>query len=222
MPHQPPQEELLTAPQAFDAIARDDATFLTFATCIGDLNAPSRVLAAARAVHHRTVLDLGCGPAVWWRSLVSASTASGCPAPIYTGADASPAMLARARVAAPELDRPERLVAIEEGKWLPWPDRHFDFVFVRHLLEHLIEAKMISQLREALRVTKSELVIAFSQCTQGVRPAPILTDEHLGAKRWAHRVDAVTDAVEASGFLVLTRTTTPVPREEVWICERAR
>lgn len=205
----------MDAPEAFDAIAANPRTFHEFHQCIGDAAAESRTIAAARAALHRTVLDLGCGPAVWWATLCR----HGSP-PIYTGADASPAMLERARALWPELANEHRLILLDPAKPLPFHASHFDFVHVRHLLEHLETRAAVAMLGEAMRTAHREVVFTLSQFSHTLSPESLLTDEHLGARRWSHSRTVLQEAVRQGGFHVVERRRTRTVREELWICCR--
>lgn len=205
----------MDAPEAFEAIASNSRTFHEFHACIGDASAHSRLIAAQRAALHPTVLDLGCGPAVWWATLVRL----GSP-PVYTGADASPAMLARARALWPELDNEHRLVLLDPKARLPFMASHFSFVHVRHLLEHLPLQEAVTMLVEAFRIAHREVVFTLSQFSHTLGSSSILTDGHLGAQRWSHPRATLEVVIREAGFHLIERQRTRTVREELWICCR--
>lgn len=144
-----------------------------FMAGIGKPNHPSRELAASRLAGCASVLDIGCGPAVFYRTL---QHRFGEKAPIYFGVDAVATMFDHA----PEEARPA--LRIQRAEDLACPDESFQGVLLRHVLEHLDDPR--DALTEAVRVTGRDLVIVFSQWTNDRQR--LLTDTHLRAARFSH------------------------------------
>jgi ubiquinone/menaquinone biosynthesis C-methylase UbiE len=100
---------------------------------------------------HPDVLDIACGTAVNWETFKKFNMPCN-----YTGLDRTKNLLTHAK----ELYGDE--ISLVEGyaQDLPFKDNSFDIVILRHILEHLQEGYE-DVIKEALRVTRKELVVVF-------------------------------------------------------------
>lgn len=211
------------APDAFAKIAENRMT--DFLAGIGGPSHPSRLLAAKRLAACETILDVGCGPGVFLHTLQDTRPEGFT----YVGVDPVPAMTdAAERLHRKHYLGPWRNARAEE---LPFPDRTFQGVLVRHVLEHL--QAPVPALREAARVCDRDLVLVFSQWTNPRRS--IVSDSHLQALRWSHHDSTLFVAVpefhtvaryiwRPGGTVEACRdemvTETLAPREEFWHLSR--
>jgi ubiquinone/menaquinone biosynthesis C-methylase UbiE len=117
----------------------------------------------------RTVLDAGCGPATEFEGYQRA----GLPM-TYTGIDGSERMLAMARRRYPSA----RLVrgALDA---MPFGDRSFDVVLLKHVLEHQPDYRPV--IREAVRLCRRAVVIDLFH-----RLLPLPFDVRLKDRRGFH------------------------------------
>ena len=207
------------APGAFSAIASDEAAMRSFLGSIGDAHAPSRVAIAQLLERCDDVLDIGCGPALTFAALQWHRQGRSWR---YCGVDPVRAMLEAAQTwpRLPILELRERLDGEQVQRLgglvvIPWPFENAmsvlrvgeysreageppcaDGVVLRHVLEHLQDPAPL--LRSAARSVRSggRLVVVLSQAsrTAGL-PLPLLTDCHLGARRWSHWRPALFQAI---------------------------
>jgi glycosyltransferase involved in cell wall biosynthesis len=98
-----------------------------------------------------SLLDVGCGPGALWPHLGEFG-----PRFSWAGVDATPAMLAVARRHFP-------LVPVYHGDAgaLPLPDKSFDLVLLRHVLEYLPGSLLENAIREATRVARRLVLVDF-------------------------------------------------------------
>jgi len=187
--------------QPWDALANDPR----FLEGIGADFEYSRMVIAFAILHHSwtfasgelKVLDLGCGPGVFLDTLMKATKEhqitldpligrNSQVALSYFGIDSSPAMIEEAR-------RRHRAAA-DRFQVMPTeniPDQAFDYVVVRHVLEH--QENPFPLLSELKRITKRKLWIAFSpsEATLGATvdwatAVSARVDTHLGVDRYVH------------------------------------
>lgn len=175
--------------------AADSAEWRWFAAAIGAATAASRAQAALDIAGAASVVDVGCGPVVFYQTLLAHPPA---PSWTYTGTDASPEMVAEARRRLEgEPGRPQVLVA--EIDQLPLEDRSADAVVVRHVFEHLEDP--LPGLRECARVCRQHLVIVLSQyLAEG--ELRLLADLESGIPRWSHPRRWIYSELAAAGFSV--------------------
>jgi glycosyltransferase involved in cell wall biosynthesis len=98
-----------------------------------------------------SMLDVGCGPGALWVRLEPSA-----PRFSWTGVDATPEMLAVARRLFPRIP-----VHHADAGALPFDDRSFDVVLLRHVLEHLPDWLMEKALEEAMRTARRAVVLDF-------------------------------------------------------------
>lgn len=217
--------------EAFERVARDARAMQLFRAGIGAWNAPSRLLAAHKCAGARNVIDVGCGPGVFLRTLVE-TFAPNAP-PFYFGIDGSRAMIA----AAIELDQ----VLTAQGKLRPGRDRTgalshawgaaaFDVydvaseampfrwntmvtyprtpcvVVARHVLEH--HADPLPALRGIIRLAPDpgdSIVLVYSQGPLLTATSSRPTDQYLDCPRWAHAQEPLERELVGAGFHVAER-----------------
>jgi len=205
------------APHAFAKIA--DKRMPDFMAGIGGPGHPSRMLAADRLAACKRVLDVGCGPAVFWTTLHRTH-----PEIRYQGIDPVARMFQYAPIGCPELE-------VGRAEELPYESESLDGVLLRHVLEHLANPR--DALAEAVRVCRRDLVVVFSQWTNDRRQ--LLTDAHLRAARFSHVAGHLLNAAKPLELIARFRWTPtglrdergPVagvanlaPREELWHLSR--
>lgn len=118
---EPGSIDVTNATAAFAAIAANPPALRTFLACVGNGQAPSRLRAAAAMTDCRTILDVGCGPAVFFATLLEQRQhdAAGGGAWRYFGVDPVRELLELARGRGMFLDdsrRPGALRAAIEGE----------------------------------------------------------------------------------------------------------
>lgn len=96
------------------------------------------------------VLDAACGGAVNYETFKNAGLDIE-----YTGLDRTPKLLQAARRRYPNIH--VKFGYVEE---MPFADREYDVVILRHILEHLEEGYEIA-LKEAIRVASKEVIVVF-------------------------------------------------------------
>lgn len=183
---------------AFEDIAKDPARYATFAQCIGDAKAPSRVIAAQEIEKAgcESVLDVGCGPGVFGDTLLMREWAGS-----YLGYEPNGTMARKARHAVQTM----------------WPSDQFDAVLVRHVLEHLTPLAGSRLLAECRPRCRKLLLLAFSQELHNGSRA-ILTDKHLGAERYSHSRPMMLAELNRGFTVEMVPSEALVIREEMWIC----
>jgi len=97
----------------------------------------------------RTLLDAGCGPGTEFEGYKRAGLNLS-----YTGLDGSEKMLAVARS-----NHPDARFIRGSLDMLPFGDRSFDVVLLKHVLEHQPDYRPV--LREAVRVSRRAVVVNF-------------------------------------------------------------
>lgn len=219
------------APKAFQNIWEKHRHL--FIAGIGPAGAPSRKRAAEALTYCKSILDVGCGPGVFLTTLQLIPRAVVLDR--YVGVDAVADMLPEVPKAVTiqvegEPDVPEVII---EGTVIfqhctadkmPYADRDFEGVLVRHLLEHL--ENPLPVLKEACRLCSRTLVIVFSQWPR-MSGRSLPTDAYLGAPRWAHPEQTLELAIRIAGFRRIDKELfNPnqrdrlAPREGVWTCQR--
>jgi glycosyltransferase involved in cell wall biosynthesis/SAM-dependent methyltransferase len=166
-----------------------------------------RALADLAAGLGSEVLDLGCGPGALWPHLMRHR-----PRLRWVGADVTEAMVRAARAAFPTVP----VVQADAGR-LPWRDRAFDVVVVRHLLEHIPEPLMQRALTEAVRVARRAVVVAFylPPSEIGISHTARVA-EGFWETRWTRaEVDAAVAA--AGGALRERREGSGTEDDEIWV-----
>ncbi len=162
-----------------------------FLAGIGGHRHPSRLLAAKCLAGCETIIDVGCGPGVFWSTLADVH-----PGPFtYLGFDPVAEMFKSAGTGVYGF--------LREGaaESLPVPDKCADGVLVRHLLEHLEDP--CPAIREACRVCARDLVIVFSQWTNPRRK--MVSDSYLKALRWSHCDAPLIEAAWRHEFELVAR-----------------
>jgi len=205
------------APRAFATIA--EKRMPDFMAGIGGPGHPSRILAAERLAACGTVLDIGCGPAVFWTTLHRVR-----PEIEYRGIDPVARMFDYAPIGCPKLE-------VGHAEKLPYEAESFDGVLLRHVLEHIEDPR--DALAEAVRVCSRDLVVVFSQWTNDRHR--LLTDSHLRAARFSHVAGNLLGVAKPLELIARYRWTPtglrdargPVegaanlaPREELWHLSR--
>lgn len=207
------------APRAFRTIWEKHRAL--FIAGIGNAGAPSRLRAAEALRHCMSILDVGCGPGVFLTTLQLAEIEGHLEAlDRYVGVDAVHEMLLSFPQPWPEYATFQHCTADK----IPYADRDFEGVVVRHLLEHMRDPLPV--LKEACRLCSRTLVIVFSQWPHtGSKSVP--TDAYLGAARWSHPEWIMDSRIRRSGFRRIDREIfNPnqrdrlAPREAVWVCHR--
>lgn len=99
-----------------------------------------------------SVLDCGCGPCGQKASMMMTETLAGVE---YMGVDVSKQMLAKSRQLFPDVQLHQA-----EANRLPFAEKSFDAVLMKHLLEHQPDGYK-ELVREALRVAKKCVIIDF-------------------------------------------------------------
>lgn len=129
----------------WDTKLLDKPTLDAFLNHLGEANAPSRVAAhqTAQALNIRTMLDVGCGPALdhWFETGIA-----------WRGVDGSDVLVNYCREKGVEIDH-------AQADALPYGDRSFDLVYSRHLWEHLLH--YAGALKEACRIADRAVMIVF-------------------------------------------------------------
>ena len=93
------------------------------------------------------VLEIGCGPGLFWQKNASRRPASWD----VTLTDLSPGMLADARRALASPGATHRY-ATADARHLPWPDAQFDTVIANHMLYHVPDRpRALAEIRRVLR-----------------------------------------------------------------------
>lgn len=202
----------------FDEIAKSELEWERFRVSIGEANAPSRLTAAAVFAACGHVLDIGCGPGVFRQSLDIVFQEDPDFAPEYTGCDASLAMIDRATAGLPD-----DLFLRAPAEKLPFKERRYDGVLIRHLLEHLENPRQA--LAEAMRVCSDRLVLVFSQWPTFSAPTRLMVDTDMRVPRFAHNGAQLLAQLEADGFSVTMHNYVPGSkhlsvREALWVCSR--
>lgn len=205
--------------ERFDAIAGDEAANRKFREGIGGPGAPSRQLIASMCRGAKSILDVGCGPGVQLDTFLDAWPGGGWT---YTGVDTSERLVAQAVTSHPHgvdfrlLDDPARL---------PFPDRSYDAVVVRHVLEHTPDPRPL--LRECCRVAARIVCAVFSHWPSRGFAFPLMVDSYLDVPRWAHPSDRLRRQFHDDGFAaVRVLDWSPdaanglAPRESFWFAER--
>ena len=106
-----------------------------------------------------TIIDVGTGAADIPLSLLARARADGRPLAI-TATDSRPEVLAAARRAQPAIERAAGLVmAIADGRALPYPDGAFDVGHASLVLHHLAPDEAVAFLRELRRVARRGIVV---------------------------------------------------------------
>jgi len=147
------------------------------------------------------ILDLGCGTGIVGRLLrdrLGGATS-------ITGVDVSPAMIAKARTLAPEIEWHE-----SNAMALPFPDRSFDLVLSQQMLQFVPDP--LAALREIRRVlVPGGRIIASTWRPRAEQPLfealGQVAERHLGAandKRWCLDAPRLRELFAASGFANVT------------------
>ncbi len=162
-----------------------------FLSGIGGHRHPSRLLAAKRLAGCETIIDVGCGPGVFWTTLAALRPGTFT----YLGFDPVVEMFESAGTGVAG--------SLREGaaESLPLPDKSADGVLVRHVFEHLEDPA--PAMREACRVCARDLVIVFSQWTNPRRS--IISDSYLKALRWSHHDGYLMSAFHPLQFVARYR-----------------
>jgi glycosyltransferase involved in cell wall biosynthesis len=105
----------------------------------------------AAGLADNNLLDVGCGPGAMWPYLEAHR-----PRLTWTGVDSTLAMVEAARRLFPGV-----AVYHADAGTLPFADRSFDVVLLRHVLEHLPAWLMVKALAEATRVARQAVVLDF-------------------------------------------------------------
>ena len=108
------------------------------------------------------ILDVGCGAADMPPAFASAfAGAAGTQrSALVTAVDSRPEILAAARRISPELaSRPDVVLAVADGRSLPYPDGAFDIAHASLLLHHLHPGEAVPVLRELGRVARIGIVV---------------------------------------------------------------
>jgi len=176
-----------------------------------ELTAPAadssrRALADVAVRLGNSVLDVGCGPGALWTHL-----APHRPRVSWAATDVTAAMLAIAHRSFPDVP----LARADAGR-LPWRDRAFDVVVLRHVLEHLPPWLMQQALSEACRVARRAVVLSFfvPPLAAGERRTARVGEGFLETA-WT-RGD-IEEAVAAAGGTVRERRPLGYGDDEVWI-----
>lgn len=180
----------------------------------------------------KAILDVGCGPGVFFDTLTAAREPGTFD---YVGIEPVLQLADQARQRCGiEASAPTRGVTIVhdanptgllEFMAADAPHRpRFDAVLVRHVLEHLREPWQL--LAAAANVCGGTLVVVLSRETrlQGI-PQPLLTDRELGALRYSHWRLTLLQVIASRGFYVHERATHAdglVPHEEYFELRRRR
>jgi glycosyltransferase involved in cell wall biosynthesis len=98
-----------------------------------------------------SLLDAGCGPGAMWRYFENFG-----PRFSWAGADVTLQMLSVAHETYPSVP-----VCVTDAGNLPFRDRSFDVVLLRHVLEHLPHWLMEHALSEVMRVARLAVVVDF-------------------------------------------------------------
>jgi len=154
--------ELLDGPLDDEAALRGNLRDLTrLNRWLGGTRASRRALdrlLSGRTVPH-TVLDVGTGAADIPLALLGAASRSGGRLHV-TGVDSRQEVLDAARAVDPRIDRtPDLVLALSDGRLLPWPDRSFDVVHASLLVHHLEPPDALAFLREAARIARLGVVV---------------------------------------------------------------
>jgi glycosyltransferase involved in cell wall biosynthesis len=115
------------------------------------VNSNRAALADLLAGLGNTLLDVGCGPGAVWQHLRNHK-----PQLSWVGVDVTEAMAGVARKLSPDVP-----VAVTDAGQLPFGDKCFDVVLLRHVLEHLPPWLMQQTLAEVMRVARRAVVIDF-------------------------------------------------------------
>lgn len=204
------------ARRRFDEITKSPHELTLFTQGIGGPSAPSRLLALRYLRSDDLVVDWGCGPCVFARSILS-RWPSEEHRPFYIGVDSSASLLALAdpvsaayganfrRLPADRAHEmhdsaqgaPPRESSVVESTvsvaaWGPqWPRIVLN---IRHVVEHL--ADPLPFLLRALELVRPDVVlltlsqqpIAYEPNRERFPEGLVLTDRHLGVPRYAHQV----------------------------------
>jgi glycosyltransferase involved in cell wall biosynthesis len=98
-----------------------------------------------------SLLDVGCGPGALWQYFENYK-----PRFSWTGVDVTEAMASVAHKLAPQVG-----IAVTDAGKLPFVDKSFEVVLLRHVLEHLPQWLMREALSEAMRVARRAVVVDF-------------------------------------------------------------
>ncbi|HEX6728685.1 MAG TPA: glycosyltransferase, partial [Pyrinomonadaceae bacterium] len=130
-----------------------------------------RALADLLAGLGDSLLDAGCGPGAMWRYFENYG-----PRFSWAGADVTLEMLSVAHEIYPGVP-----VCVTDAGNLPFSDRSFDVVLLRHVLEHLPQWLMERALSEVMRVARLAVVVDFyvAPKVKGISSAERVGDNFL-------------------------------------------
>ena len=154
------------------------------------------------------LLDVGCGPGALWQHFENYR-----PRFSWMGVDVTEAMAGVAHRLAPHV-----AIAVTDAGKLPFADKSFEVVLLRHVLEHLPQWLMQQALGEAMRVARRAVVVDFYIPTTTTKAS---STERVGDNfletRWA--ASDVKEPIAAAGWSVEARLNLKNGGEldEIWI-----
>jgi SAM-dependent methyltransferase len=156
------------------------------------------------------LLDVGCGPGALWVRLESHR-----PRFRWTGVDATNEMLEVARRFFPDVPAHHA-----DAGALPFEDRSFDVVLLRHVLEHVPEWLMAKALMEAMRTARRAVVLDFYITPTASEARDNLARPERGYLEMRWTVDDIESLVKKAGWPVSKRLNIksgPEETDDIWI-----
>jgi len=197
-------------------LQEDPSWMQTFEDWIG--NVESRLVQARclRIVQARNILDVGCGIALDYSIYKNLGLTA-----IYFGVDATEEFVERAKAMHKRLCRKcstgQPRIQVAKAQELPFPDRFFDAVTCRHLLEHVPDPEPV--VKEMARVARLYVMITW------FHPPGNKTKIGTGRRGWGKRRYNNYYSTRAM-YALLSKNNLSVVRirrvrhEAVWLCKK--
>ena len=140
-----------------------------------------------------SLLDIGCGPGALWQYFENHK-----PRFSWAGVDVTEAMAGVAHKLAPNVP-----IAVTDAGKLPFVDKSFEVVLLRHVLEHLPQWLMQQALSEAMRVSRRAVVVDFYIPTTTKSSSTDRVGDNFLETRWA--AADIMEPIATAGWSVEAR-----------------